>query len=485
MTPDEAKTATRGTAPAAQWTDDTLRRLIEASLDAVVAVDEEGVIVFANGRTHDMFGYTAAELTGMAVEILVPERLRGRHRPHREEYAGDPKPRPMGIGLDLFARRKDGSEFPVEISLAPFDSPAGRMVSAAIRDISRQRALEAMQGRLAAIVESSSDAIIGTNRQRVITAWNTGAQRLYDHSPSEAIGRPINLIIPEDRLDESYAIFDAAFDGTTTEGFEMQLRGRDGATVDVSITLSPIVDRRTGVIIGASIIARDITEKKAAERATSVFIANAAHELRTPLTTLAGFADVLAVHRQSMNEEQLEQAFEVVRRQGARARELIDNLLDLSRIDSGRPSVHLQPVELRVSLEHAVGLTVPPDGVRVSVDIPEDVIVVADPLRLDQIVVNLLTNAYRYGGPNIELTASSHDGAAVVRVSDNGPGVSPELLPRLFDPFARGGDVAGTPGSGLGLAIVKRLVEAFGGEIWHEPNSPTGAVFALRLKVSA
>ncbi|MFA5889582.1 MAG: PAS domain S-box protein [Actinomycetota bacterium] len=485
MARDEANDINAVNAPAVQWTDDLVRRVIETSLDAIVVVDGRGAIAFANQQTAKMFGYNDEELLGASVEMLVPERLRSRHRPHREGYGEKPQPRPMGIGLDLFARRKDGSEFPVEISLAPFDSPAGPLVSANIRDISHQRALEAMNSRLAAIVESSSDAIIGTNRQRIITAWNAGAERVYGHPASDALGRSIALLVSPEKSDECPAIFDAAFDGTTTEGFETQRLRRDGRQIDVSLTVSPIVDRRTGVVTGASIIARDITEKKAAEQALSVFIANAAHELRTPLTTLAGFADVLAIHRHTMNEEQMEQAFEVVRRQGARARELIDNLLDLSRIDAGSPSVTLQSVALRAAIEHAVDLAIPPDGVRVRTEVPEGINVIADPLRLDQIVINLLTNAYRYGGPNVTLTASSSHGTAVLRVADDGPGVPEELVPRLFDPFARGGDVAGTPGSGLGLAIVRRLVDAFGGEIRHEHNSPTGAIFALRLKVQS
>jgi signal transduction histidine kinase len=250
----------------------------------------------------------------------------------------------------------------------------------------------------------------------------------------------------------------------------------------VSLTLSPTRDP-AGRVIGSSTIARDITERKRMEAARDQFIANAAHELRTPLATLAGLGEILAEHLHEMSQEQVAQSLAALRRQGERANALVANLLDLSQLDGGRVRFSFGAVDAAVAARRALDAAPPPAGTEVSIAVPDGLAVWVDPVRFDQVLTNLLTNTYRYGGPQVAITGSRDDGAVEVAVSDNGSGVPPELLPRLFEPFARGSNAETQGGSGIGLALCRRLIEAFGGEIRYESANP-GARFTIRLPAS-
>ena len=195
--------------------------LLEALPDAIVVVDRDGTIVQLNSQTQQLFGYERDELLGQKVEVLVPESFRRQHHHHREDFAAHPKTRRMGADLDLYGRRSNGSEFPVEISLSPASTLNGTFVLSAIRDISdRKRVVEELRraneelhrktaqqlgeyrSRLALIIDSSDDAIISKNLDGTITSWNKGAERIYGYTPEEVIGKPISLLAPNNRADE-------------------------------------------------------------------------------------------------------------------------------------------------------------------------------------------------------------------------------------------------------------------------------------------
>jgi signal transduction histidine kinase len=212
------------------------------------------------------------------------------------------------------------------------------------------------------------------------------------------------------------------------------------------------------------------------------FLSLVSHELKTPIAVITGLADTLSERRHSLTEEQIDHCLERISRQGDRLARLVADLLDLSQVESGRFRLTLEPVNLAGTAERAVDDAPPPPDKSVELNIPESLWALADPSRLEQVLVNLLTNAYRYGGSSICLEARRKPDGVVVTVADDGGGVPDELVQKLFERFARGTSVDGVEGSGLGLAIARALVEGFGGRIWYEPGQPAGARFHFLLQ---
>src|SRR5579863_2057142 len=222
--------------------------------DSAVAVDGKGTIVAINERTEAFFGYTASELEGKSIEILVPERFRHSHRSMRAGYSAAPRARPMGAGLDLYARRKDGSEFPVDISLAPIGSEEGQLVVAAVRDITERRAAQAAEAQLAAIVESSADGIFSMSDRGVITSWNPGAEAIFGFSRADVVGHHVGLYFSDDPVLEE--LLDSALRARFAVA-ETRWPRSDGAMIDVAVSVSTLA---VGNETGFSVVVRDISE---------------------------------------------------------------------------------------------------------------------------------------------------------------------------------------------------------------------------------
>jgi PAS domain S-box-containing protein len=486
----------------------------EAVPDAMVAVDTEGKIIQVNIQTERLFGYAQKELIGQPVEMLVPTGQRENHHLHREHFRQHPQTRRMGAALDLCGRRKNGSEFPVEISLSPVNTDNGMVVLSAIRDISDRKRIEEelrvaheelaaskdrelleYQNRLSLIIDSSQDAIIGKDLNGTITHWNKGAEHIYGHTAEEVIGKSISILAPKDRPDEIPGILEKVRHGERVEYFETVRVRKDGQHLSVSISVSPIRDA-LGEIVGASAIARDVTSQKRAEdllrqaqkmEAVGRLAGGVAHDFNNILGIVTACCELL---RSRVELHGVSQYLDNIQEASKRGASLTRQLLAFSRRQHT-----LQPrlLDLNDSLKEIVKLLRPLMGDDVQVTVrngTDPAVVECDPSQLDQIVLNIAVNARdampKGGKLILETSVQEFDAALAERhppmkagryvllaISDNGFGMDPITLSKIFDPFFTTKAVG--KGTGLGLATVYGIVKQSGGHIWvySEPNRGT------------
>jgi len=238
------------------------RHIFDAAPDGMLVVDHDGLIVQANAAALALFGYGADELIGKQVDLLVPRRF-GAHAGHRDRYVAAPRTREMGGGLSLFGQRKDGREFPVDVMLSPLEQ--GERVLCVVRDISERKRIHDERARLAAIIESATDAIIGKDLDGTIQVWNPSAELLFGYTAAEAIGRNIAMLIPEELVEEEARIMLRIRAGERVESYESVRRRKDGSLVEVGLTVSPVRDAN-GEVVSASKIVNDLSHRRRMER---------------------------------------------------------------------------------------------------------------------------------------------------------------------------------------------------------------------------
>jgi len=363
---------------------------------------------------------------------------------------------------------------------------------------------------LAAIVDSSDDAIVSKTLDGIITSWNRGAERIFGYSAAEAIGRHITLIIPTERHAEENDVLARVRRGEKLDHFETVRRAKDGREVYISLTVSPVRDA-SGKIIGASKVARDITERKHAEeererlalqeraarrsaeeanRLKDDFLATVSHELRNPLNSIVGWAGLLSSGK--LDEQTSARAIDAITRAAQAQDQIISDLLDVSRIISGRLRLDIRPMQLIEVLESAIE-TLRPAAEAKQIRLqplldPAASPMAADPDRLRQVFWNLLSNAVKFTPKDgrIQIISQRIDSHIEVMVSDTGAGIEPQLLPYVFDRFRQGdsGTNRQNSGLGLGLAIVRNLVELHGGTVSAESEGRgQGASFIIKLPI--
>ena len=491
--------------------------ILEAIPDAVAAVNQQGVIVQINSQTEALFGYTRGELIGQKIEILVPERQRPHHDLHREQFHRQPKTRRMGFGsLDLYGRRRDGSEFPVEISLSPVATGDGMIVLSAIRDVSdrvrieqelrraheeldrrKTRELRDSQNRLALIVDSSQDAIIGKNLDGIVTHWNKGAEDIYGYTAQEMIGQSITMLAPPERADEIPGILRKIRAGERVEYFESVRITKDKRRLHVSISVSPIHDE-DGKVVGASTIARNITAQKKVEdqlrqsqkmEAVGRLAGGVAHDFNNLLGIVTACSELLRDRVDADSEEYIDNIQEAAKRGASLTRQL----LAFGR----RQPAQSQLLDLNHRLKEVSKLLKPLMGDDVEIVLRAhsgDAVVEADPGHLDQVIVNLAVNsrdAMPHGGRLIietsvfdfdESFAQEHPSMTAGRyvmlaISDNGTGMDEATRSRIFEPFFTTKETG--KGSGLGLATVYGIVKQSGGHIWVYSEVGHGTTFKI------
>jgi PAS domain S-box-containing protein len=460
------------------------RGLLESAPDAMVIVGEDGAISLVNGQVEALFGYARDEVIGQPIEILIPVR-------HRQA-----DPAHLGIGLELFGRRKDGSEFPIEVSSSPLETDDGLLVSSAIRDITDRKLGEQQRAQLAAIVDASADAIVGKTLDGIVTSWNPGARRLFGYMADEIVGRSILVLVPPGHENEETSIL-AALERGETQHFDTIRRRKDGRDIDVSVTCSPVRDP-AGHVIGISKVARDITERKrtadvlarakdAAEAANAeleAFSYSVAHDLRAPLRGMNGFARLLLESYGEKFDAEGQEWLNEILLNAKRMADLIDALLELSRV--ARSEVNTESVDLSSIARTLVAQLSTAEPARVvEIVIGEQLRADLDPRLARALIDNLVRNAWKFTSKvelaRIELGATEVGGARAFYVRDNGAGFDMAYAKKLFAPFQRLHSGREFPGTGIGLATVQRILHRHGGRIWAEGAVNRGATFYFSI----
>ena len=459
----------------AQAAEARYRGLFEGVADAILAVDAEGRIRDFNAAASELLGYQREELLGSRLEDLVP--------PGADGTAVDVLWRPLGGSWrgELELRRKDGSVVPVEARTTVVDLPAGPVSLSVVRDPSERHRAAVDRQRLAAIVDSSDDVIIGKMLDGTVTSWNKAAERLYGYTAQEMIGQSISRIFPPAQVGDLWGYLERLRRGERIAHHDVVRIAKGGRQIDVSLSMSPVTDA-AGRIVGAASIAQDISERKRMEATQSDFLAMVSHDLRSPLTVIRASAQLL-----QRRGEYREATVETILEYADRMARLIDDLADLVRLDEGHLPLQREPLDL-VALARQCAAAAEKQSARhaVRIEEPDTAICGAwDRVRLGQVVENLLGNALKHGAEQGEVVVrvEEREGEALLSVRDAGPGIDPEHVPHLFDRFYRASDRS--PGLGLGLYISRILVKAHGGRIWVESQPGQGSTFTIALPLNS
>ena len=344
-----------------------------------------------------------------------------------------------------------------------------------------KRAREIDPNELArAVFADSCIAIEVTDMDGYIAGSNPAYQELVGRTHDELVTMRYSDITHQEDSELDLALWNELLAGNLPRyQVEKRFIHKDGSEIAVRIHVSLVRDEAGTPLFAIGVI-DDITKWRKLEDFRARFIADAAHELRGPVAALTGFAEILGKQWRELTDEQRHNSFAALERQGARLRELTQALLDLGRIES-EPDPELRSVQLGEIARLAVDAAPPPEGKKVEILMEEDLYALAEGRRLQQVIVNLLTNAYRYGGRSITVGAERKPGEVTLVVQDDGPGVPSATKPHLFDPFVRGQNSANVQGSGLGLAIVNSLITAMRGSIQVSDADPHGARFEVTL----
>jgi two-component system, cell cycle sensor histidine kinase and response regulator CckA len=477
------------------------RGLLEAAPDAMVVVNQDGEIVLLNLQAERQFGYRRDELIGQKVKNIIPQGFAERLIADGTRSAAEALAQQIGMGIELTGRRKDGSEFPIEIMLSPLDGVNGILVTAAIRDITERKRREYDMSCLVAVVESSHDAIIGLTPEGIVLTWNHGAERIYGYPSAEAVGRSIVFTSPPDRPLESLSLLEGVRRGETLEPFETIRVKKDGTRIHVSVTLSPIKDS-DGQVVGVSAVARDVTESKNLEamlrqaqkmEAVGQLAGGVAHDFNNLLGVILGYTGLLL--DRMITDDPQRKSIEEIQKAGDRAALLTRQLLAFSRKQVLQPEI----LDLNTVVAGAEKLLQRLIGEDIELHVilnPALGRIEADAGQLEQIIMNLAVNARDAMPPGGKLTIetsnveidedyavqhpSTRTGPHVMlSVTDTGCGMDADTKAHMFEPFFTTKEFG--KGTGLGLSTVYGIVKQSGGSVWVYSEVGIGSTFKIYL----
>lgn len=487
---------------------------LSATLNSIgagfIRLDAQGRISRINEAALALVGLEPVQVQGLHIsQVLVQDAASPVFKPELFDSVG--KLLERGQTHHLTLRRTGGAFASVELKASPTVTPDGAPSGATLllRDMTALRDTQAELNRLAAIVESSGDAIISKTLDGRITSWNQGAQEIFGHSAEEAIGQSALILIPPDRAQEEMDILASLASGRRVPHFNTVRKTKDGRLIDVNVTISPILDAR-GQVVGGSKIARDITQQREAEQARlksetleaenrqiqetsrvkSLFLANMSHELRTPLNSIIGFAELLEAGAVPADSPRHQQFLSNISRSGQHLLRLINDVLDLSKVDAGKLAFTPQPVRIEDTVEEVLsgmGTEIAAKSLQVTRELdPAIGVVEIDEGRFRQVLYNYLSNAIKFtpnsGAIAVRALPAGPDHFRV-EVQDSGAGISAEDIGRLFVEFQQldSSFTRKHQGTGLGLALTRRMVEAQGGSVGVSSTVGQGSTFHLVL----
>jgi len=495
---------------------DRLQSFFEAAPQGILGVSSSGRISMVNRRIEELFGYSREELIGQPLEILLPDRLRVTHVAHRDGYFAEPHMRGMGVGMELAGRRKDGSEFPLEIGLSHVNTPDGALAFGMVSDISERRKaadeiervntdlrrsnaeLIASQDKLRSYFEAASQAILGVSSDGRISLVNHRTEEMFGYTREELLGQELELLLPERFRNAHVSHRDGYFAEPRVRamGAGMDLAGRrkDGTEFPIEIGLGHANTPDGPLAFG---MVSDISERKKAaddlERANEElrrsntemeqFAHVASHDLQEPLRMVTGYLQLIERRYSERLDASGKEFIDFAVDGAKRMKVLIRDLLEFSR--AGTHAASFREIDMRAIVDNALhNLKTAIDESAVGITVDPLPTVVGDPVLLTQVFQNLIANAIKFQKdttPHVHVSAQRSGSEWIFSVRDNGIGIESRHLERIFRIFERLHSIEAYTGSGIGLAITRKIVERHQGRIWVESQPGSGSIFFFSL----
>ncbi len=470
------------------------RGVLESAPDAIVVVNAGREVVLVNLQTERQFKYRRDELLGEKIDKIIPQGFAEWMLAEGLRLQAEAYEQQISTGIELRGRRKDGSEFPIEIMLSLLKSVEGVLVTAGIRDISVRKAAEMqlaqMERRYRGLLEAAPDAMVVVNQGEEIVLLNMQAEKYFGYRRDELLGQSITTIIPQGYAErlvaDSHRSAQASLAQQIAGTIELSGYRKDGSEFPIEVMLSPL-DSDEGRLVTAAI--RDISDRKKLERTKDEFVATVSHELRTPLTSIAGALALLVGEAGGKLPAAATRLLVIAHTNSERLVRLINDILDVEKLESGKVTFNLIRLDVQSLLQEVVEANRAfADGYGVHIRLakaPAACAVRADPDRLEQVVTNLISNAVKFSpkGGEVEMAVERRGETIRISVRDHGCGIPDDFKPRVFQKFmqADNTNARAKGGTGLGLSIVQQITVRLGGAVSFDDAPGGGTVFNVDL----